>query len=67
MDDAIEQAAFALNPHAVLPALGLGDASWPRLGLQLAWVVLAQALATLGCSALRAAAARARPRSQACA
>jgi hypothetical protein len=51
MDDALEDAAFALNPHAVLPALGLGDASWPRLGLQLGWVVLAQALATLGCSA----------------
>ena len=50
MDDSLEK-AFELNPHAVQRALGLGDASWPRLGLQLAWVVLAQALATLGCSA----------------
>jgi hypothetical protein len=65
MDDALEDAAFALNPHAVLPALGLGDASWPRLALQLGWVVLAQALATLGCSACPVA-VRGRARGRAC-
>ncbi len=48
--DALDE-AFALQPVAVPPAANLGDASWPRLGLQLAWVVLAQALAVLGCSA----------------
>jgi hypothetical protein len=57
MDAAIEE-AFALNTHAVQPARDLGDASWPKLALQLAWVVLAQALATLVCSA-RARARRA--------
>ena len=48
--DAIER-AFALNPGPVPPAPDFGDATWPRLGLQLGWVVLAQALATLGCRA----------------
>ena len=45
-------AAFPLVHHTVPPGLGLGDASWARLGLQLGWVVLSYSLAVLGCSAL---------------
>ena len=44
-------AAFPLVHHNVPPGLALGDASWPRLGLQLGWVVMSHSLAILGCSA----------------
>lgn len=43
--------AFPLVPYPVPAALGLGDASWSALALQLAWALLVHCLAVLACLA----------------
>ena len=64
MSNALINAAFALTPHVVDPARSMRHASWSTLGLQVAWVVLAQSLAVLACIAFSSPYASAGARSR---